>query len=128
METAFQFLAFADKADGQYRNRCFCIREDVVQPYTVPQWDPEKCIQCNNCAFVCSHATIRPFLLTDDEVKAAPDNMKVADMKPKAGDYKYTMSVSPLDCMGCGECITVCPTAAISMLATGVSGSRAASI
>ena len=59
---------------------------------------------------------IRPFLLSDDEVKAAPSNIKLADMKPKGGDYKYTMSVSPLDCMGCGECVTVCPTAAIAMV------------
>ena len=106
--------AFADKADGQYVTGASAY-EKRGTAVTVPQWDPEKCIQCNNCAFVCSHATIRPFLLTDDEVKAAPANMKVADMKPKAGAYKYTMSVSPLDCMGCGECITVCPTAAISM-------------
>ena len=106
--------AFSDKADGQYVTGASAY-EKRGTAVTVPQWDPEKCIQCNNCAFVCSHATIRPFLLTDDEVKAAPDNMKVADMKPKAGAYKYTMSVSPLDCMGCGECITVCPTAAISM-------------
>ena len=106
--------AFADKADGQYVTGASAY-EKRGTAVTVPQWDPEKCIQCNNCAFVCSHATIRPFLLTDDEVKAAPDNMKAADMKPKAGAYKYTMSVSPLDCMGCGECITVCPTAAISM-------------
>jgi len=106
--------AFADKADGQYVTGASAY-EKRGTAVTVPQWNPEKCIQCNNCAFVCSHATIRPFLLTDDEVKAAPDNMKVADMKPKAGAYKYTMSVSPLDCMGCGECITVCPTAAISM-------------
>lgn len=76
---------------------------------TVPTWDPEKCVQCNNCAFVCSHATIRPFLLTEDEVSAAPSNIKVADDKSKKTSYKFAMSVSPLDCMGCGECITVCP-------------------
>ncbi len=106
--------AFADKADGQFETGASAY-EKRGTAVMVPEWAAEKCIQCNNCAFVCSHATIRPFLLTDDEVKAAPDNMKVADMKPKAGAYKYTMSVSPLDCMGCGECITVCPTAAISM-------------
>ncbi|MEE1027055.1 MAG: pyruvate:ferredoxin (flavodoxin) oxidoreductase [Agathobacter sp.] len=107
--------AFTNIADGQ-----FCTGASAYEKrgtaVTVPQWDAEKCIQCNNCAFVCSHATIRPFLLSDEEVKAAPSNMKVADMKPKAGAYKYTMSVSPLDCMGCGECITVCPTAAIAMV------------
>ena len=81
----------------------------------VPEWDAEKCIQCNQCAFVCSHATIRPFCLTADEAANAPESTKLADTKPKAGEYKFTMAVSPLDCMGCGECVTVCPTAAIEM-------------
>ena len=103
--------AFKDIADGQFELGASAY-EKRGTAVTVPVWDPETCIQCNNCAFVCSHATIRPFLLTDDEVKAAPSNMKVADMKPKAGEFKFTMSVSPLDCMGCGECITVCPKAA----------------
>ncbi len=106
--------AFTDIADGQFVTGASAY-EKRGTAVTVPEWNAEKCIQCNNCAFVCSHATIRPFLLSDDEVKAAPDNIKLADMKPKAGAYKYTMSVSPLDCMGCGECITVCPTAAIEM-------------
>ena len=107
--------AFTDCVDGQFVTGASAY-EKRGTAVMVPEWDAEKCIQCNNCAFVCSHATIRPFLLSDDEVKAAPANIKLADMKPKGGDYKYTMSVSPLDCMGCGECITVCPTAAISMV------------
>ena len=107
--------AFTDCVDGQFVTGASAY-EKRGTAVMVPEWDAEKCIQCNNCAFVCSHATIRPFLLSDDEVKAAPSNIKLADMKPKGGDYKYTMSVSPLDCMGCGECITVCPTAAISMV------------
>ena len=103
--------AFVENPDGQfetgasaYEKRCTAV--------TVPVWDPNTCIQCNNCAFVCSHATIRPFLLSEDEVKAAPEQIKLSDTKPKAGEYKFVMSVSPLDCMGCGECITVCPKAA----------------
>ena len=107
--------AFKGIEDGQFQTGASAY-EKRGTAVTVPEWDAEKCIQCNNCAFVCSHATIRPFLLSDDEVKAAPSNIKLADMKPKAGEYKYTMSVSPLDCMGCGECITVCPTAAIKMV------------
>ena len=107
--------AFTECIDGQFVTGASAY-EKRGTAVMVPEWDAEKCIQCNNCAFVCSHATIRPFLLSDDEVKAAPSNIKLADMKPKGGDYKYTMSVSPLDCMGCGECITVCPTAAISMV------------
>ena len=107
--------AFTDCVDGQFVTGASAY-EKRGTAVMVPEWDAEKCIQCNNCAFVCSHATIRPFLLSDDEVKAAPSNIKLADMKPKGGDYKYTMSVSPLDCMGCGECVTVCPTAAIAMV------------
>ncbi len=100
--------AFANIADGQFETGASAY-EKRGTAVTVPVWDAEKCVQCNNCAFVCSHATIRPFLLSEDEVKAAPSNIKLADTKPKAGEYKFTMSVSPLDCMGCGECITVCP-------------------
>ena len=107
--------AFKDIADGQFETGASAY-EKRGTAVTVPEWDAEKCIQCNNCAFVCSHATIRPFLLSEDEVKAAPANIKLADMKPKATEFKYTMSVSPLDCMGCGECVTVCPTAAIAMV------------
>ncbi len=107
--------AFAENPDGQFELGAAAY-EKRGTAVTVPTWDAEKCIQCNQCAFVCSHATIRPFMLSDDEVKAAPANIKLADTKPKAGEYKYTMSVSPLDCMGCGECITVCPVGAIAMV------------
>ena len=107
--------AFVDRADGQFELGASAY-EKRGTAVNVPTWDAEKCIQCNQCAFVCSHATIRPFMISEDEIKAAPDNMKIADTKPKASEYKYTMAVSPLDCMGCGECITVCPTAAIEMV------------
>jgi len=107
--------AFKDNADGQFELGASAY-EKRGTAVMVPEWDPTKCVQCNNCAFVCSHATIRPFMLTEDEVKAAPANLKAADTKPKAGEYKFTMSVTPLDCMGCGECITVCPASAITMV------------
>jgi pyruvate-ferredoxin/flavodoxin oxidoreductase len=107
--------AFKDIADGQFELGASAY-EKRGTAVSVPEWDPQACSQCNLCAFVCSHATIRPFMLSDDEVKAAPSNTKVADMKPKGGEYRYTMSVSPLDCMGCGECITVCPSKAINMV------------
>ena len=103
--------AFKDIADGQFEIGASAY-EKRGTAVMVPEWDPSSCIQCTNCAFVCSHATIRPFLLSEDEIKAAPSNIKLADTKPKASEYKFTMSVSPLDCMGCGECITVCPKAA----------------
>ena len=103
--------AFINNPDGQFETGASAY-EKRGTAVMVPVWDPESCVQCNNCAFVCSHATIRPFLLSDEEVKAAPSNIKLADTKPKAGEFKFTMSVSPLDCMGCGECVTVCPAAA----------------
>ena len=81
----------------------------------VPEWDASKCVGCNQCAFVCSHATIRPFQLTADELAAAPAQTKSRDNRP-ANEYKFVMAVSPLDCMGCGECVTVCPTKAIAMV------------
>ena len=106
---------FKENPDGQFELGAAAY-EKRGTAVTVPTWNAEKCIQCNQCAFVCSHATIRPFMLSEDEVKAAPSNIKLADTKPKASEYKYTMSVSPLDCMGCGECITVCPVGAIEMV------------
>ena len=85
----------------------------------VPQWDPEACIQCNQCALVCPHATIRPYLLTEEEAANAPVAMKTADVKgiPAAKGLKFTMQISPLDCMGCGSCVAVCPakTKALTM-------------
>lgn len=105
---------FANNADGQFETGASAY-EKRGTAVTVPTWDPEKCIQCNQCAFVCSHATIRPFILNDEEVASAPANIKLADSRHLAG-AKFSMSVSPLDCMGCGECITVCPKAAITMV------------
>lgn len=112
---ALPVSAFTGNVDGQWETGASAY-EKRGTAVTVPEWDAEKCIQCNQCAFVCSHATIRPFLLSEEEVKAAPAQIKLADVKPKATEYKYTMSVSPLDCMGCGECITVCPVSAIKMV------------
>ncbi|ACL74404.1 pyruvate:ferredoxin (flavodoxin) oxidoreductase [Ruminiclostridium cellulolyticum] len=100
--------AFANIADGQFEMGASAY-EKRGTAVLVPEWDASLCLQCNSCAFVCSHATIRPFMLSEDEIKAAPSNIKLADTRPKASEYKFTMSVSPLDCMGCGECITVCP-------------------
>lgn len=107
--------AFAEHIDGQFEIGASAYEKRGIA-VSVPEWNPETCIQCNQCAFVCSHATIRPFMLSEDEVKAAPSNIKLADTKPKASEYKYTMSVSPLDCMGCGECVTVCPANCIQMV------------
>ena len=104
--------AFKDCADGQFETGASQY-EKRGTAVMVPEWDPASCVQCNSCAFVCSHATIRPFILNEEEVKAAPANIKLADSKHAVDTtMKFTMSVSPLDCMGCGECVTVCPAAA----------------
>ncbi len=104
--------AFTAIADGQFETGASAY-EKRGTAVMVPEWDPEACVQCNSCAFVCSHATIRPFILNEDEVKAAPSNIKLSDSKHAVAEgMKFTMSVSPLDCMGCGECVTVCPAAA----------------
>jgi pyruvate-ferredoxin/flavodoxin oxidoreductase len=74
----------------------------------VPEWVPENCIQCNTCSYVCPHAVIRPVVMTADEAAKAPKSMKMKDMTLMPG-YKFAMSISTLDCTGCGSCATVCP-------------------
>jgi pyruvate-ferredoxin/flavodoxin oxidoreductase len=78
----------------------------------VPEWQEDNCIQCNQCAYVCPHAAIRPFLLNDEEVAAAPEGTKVKDAAPakQFGGLKFKIQVSPLDCTGCGNCVDVCPS------------------
>jgi pyruvate-ferredoxin/flavodoxin oxidoreductase len=76
----------------------------------VPEWQADKCIQCNSCAFVCPHAAIRPFLLTDEEAANAPEGLKLQDGKATFKAYKFALSVSVLDCTGCGNCADVCPS------------------
>ena len=76
----------------------------------VPEWQADNCIQCNNCAFVCPHAAIRPFLLTDEEAAAAPEGVKLQQGKAVFKEYKFGISVSVLDCTGCGNCADVCPS------------------
>ena len=76
----------------------------------VPEWQAEHCIQCNSCAFVCPHAAIRPFLLTDEEAAAVPAGLKLQDGKATFKGYKFALGVSVLDCTGCGNCADVCPS------------------
>ncbi len=76
----------------------------------VPEWQADNCIQCNNCAFVCPHAAIRPFLLTEEEAAAAPAGVKLQQGKAVFKEYKFGISVSVLDCTGCGNCADVCPS------------------
>ena len=106
--------SFVANANGEWEQGASAY-EKRGTAVNVPEWDAAKCVGCNQCAFVCSHATIRPFQLTADELAAAPAQTKSRDNKP-ANEYKFVMAVSPLDCMGCGECVTVCPTKAITMV------------
>jgi pyruvate-ferredoxin/flavodoxin oxidoreductase len=80
----------------------------------VPHWDNEKCVQCNQCAFVCPHAVLRPTLLDEKRFKAAPVTVRVKDANGFKG-YKYTMAFSDLDCVSCGNCLDVCPANALEM-------------
>jgi pyruvate-ferredoxin/flavodoxin oxidoreductase len=89
---------------------------------SVPEWDKAKCIQCNQCAFVCPHASIRPVLVNEAEAKAAPDTFETIPATGKGFDgLGYRMQVSPLDCMGCGNCADICPAKekALVMTASG---------
>ena len=74
----------------------------------IPVWQPENCIQCNRCAYVCPHAVIRPVALTEEEVANAPEGLETIDMVGMPG-LKFTMTVSAYDCTGCGSCANVCP-------------------
>ena len=101
--------AFMDHVDGQFEQGASAYEKRGVA-VMVPEWMPENCIQCNQCAFVCPHATIRPFALTADEVAKAPAAFKGKQMTGKGCEnYTFAMTVSPLDCMGCGVCVNVCP-------------------
>jgi pyruvate-ferredoxin/flavodoxin oxidoreductase len=74
----------------------------------VPEWIPENCIQCNTCSYVCPHAVIRPAVMTAEEAEKAPEGMKMKDMTLMPG-YKFAITISTMDCTGCGSCATVCP-------------------
>ncbi|MBQ1603158.1 MAG: pyruvate:ferredoxin (flavodoxin) oxidoreductase [Oscillospiraceae bacterium] len=110
--------AFVPHVDGQFELGAAAYEKRGVA-VSVPTWDATKCIQCNQCAYVCPHATIRPFALTEEEAAAAPAAAKIVDVKAGKGKgvYKYTMAVSPLDCMGCAVCVGICPTGALTMVA-----------
>ena len=105
--------AFTDHVDGTFEQGASAYEKRGVA-VMVPEWDSTTCAQCNQCSYVCPHATIRPFALDAAEAANAPANSKLADVRNK--EYKYVMSVSPMDCMGCGVCVGVCPTNSLKMV------------
>ena len=108
--------AFEKHIDGQWELGASQYEKRGVA-VMVPHWDETKCIQCNQCSYVCPHATIRPIALTADEAAAAPENMRMIDAKGKGTEgLKFAIAVSPLDCMGCYNCVTACPKDALTMV------------
>lgn len=110
--------AFKDWGDGGMPAGTSKYERRGIAVY-VPKWNPKTCIQCNQCSLVCPHASIRPFLLTEEEKDAAPDGMELTEAKGKGlGQYFFRIQVDPLDCAGCGSCVNVCPakTKALQMV------------
>ncbi|MEE0697801.1 MAG: thiamine pyrophosphate-dependent enzyme, partial [Oscillospiraceae bacterium] len=109
--------AFKAHPDGTFELGASAYEKRGVA-VSVPEWDSTKCIQCNQCAYACPHATIRPYALTEAEAAAAPAAAKIVPVKAGKGKgvYSFSMAVSPLDCMGCGVCAGVCPTKALTMV------------
>ena len=103
--------AFKEYVDGTFPQGSTASEKRGVA-VNVPVWYPENCIQCNNCAFVCPHAAIRPFAMTEAEAKKAPKATKFTEKPVIKTDYKFTMAISPADCMGCTLCVKACPVTA----------------
>lgn len=99
--------AFTEYVDGSTPSGSSAYEKRGIA-VNVPVWNPDNCIQCNFCSYVCPHAVIRPVVLTEEEAAAAPADMK---MLPMTGmpQYKFAITVSALDCTGCGSCANVCP-------------------
>lgn len=99
--------AFKDYVDGSTPSGSAAYEKRGIA-VDVPTWNPENCIQCNFCSYVCPHAVIRPVVMTEEEAAKAPEGMKKVPMTGMPG-YYFSMSVSALDCTGCGSCANVCP-------------------
>ncbi|MCI8549673.1 MAG: pyruvate:ferredoxin (flavodoxin) oxidoreductase [Lachnospiraceae bacterium] len=99
--------AFVDYVDGSTPSGAAAFEKRGVA-VSIPVWNPENCIQCNFCSYVCPHATIRPAAMTEEEAAAAPDQLKKIPMTGMPGMF-FSVTVDALDCLGCGSCATVCP-------------------
>ncbi len=101
--------SFVDREDGTFPAGTTAYEKRGIAVH-VPKWIPENCIQCNQCSYVCPHSVIRPFLLTENEVKNAPEGTDTIKGIGGTKEYQYRMQISPLDCTGCGNCVDVCPS------------------
>ena len=99
--------AFKEYVDGSTPSGTSAYEKRGVA-VDVPVWDVNKCIQCNQCSYVCPHAAIRPVAMTEAEAAAAPEGMQYKDMTGMPG-YKFAITISAYDCTGCGSCVNVCP-------------------
>lgn len=101
--------AFCGMEDGSYPLGTTAYEKRGIAPF-IPQWQMDKCIQCGRCSYVCPHATIRLFLLNEDEKKKAPESYKTKNAMGKGLEsYQFRVQISPLDCTGCGNCADICP-------------------
>lgn len=101
--------AFKGREDGTFEQGTAAYEKRGIA-VNVPEWDPEKCIQCNQCSYVCPHAAIRPFLVTEDEKAKAPQDFVTKKATGKGMEsYTFRIQVDTLDCLGCGSCAQVCP-------------------
>ena len=109
--------AFIDHADGTFEHGAAAYEKRGVA-VNVPEWNAATCVGCNKCAFVCPHATIRPYALSEEELANAPENIKTGSKEKTVAKqgYTFTLAVSPMDCMGCGVCVGVCPTKSLKMV------------
>ncbi len=109
--------AFMDYADGTFELGASAYEKRGIA-VSVPQWDATKCAQCNNCSFVCPHAAIRPFALSEDEAAKAPAAAQIVPIKAGKGKdrYSFSLAISPLDCMGCEVCAGACKLGGLKMV------------
>ncbi|MBN7772505.1 pyruvate:ferredoxin (flavodoxin) oxidoreductase [Clostridium aminobutyricum] len=101
--------AFKDRADGTFPSGTSAYEKRGIA-LNIPEWIEENCIQCNQCSYICPHAVLRPFLLTQEESTEAPSSFKMIEASGKAlAGYHFRMQISPMDCTGCGNCADICP-------------------